>query len=57
MSRTIICVNVYIKLDFPILYINASVLFQSEYACLHKIVNVVVFFLKMIKKIPTQKGE
>jgi len=28
-------VNVYILLDFPITYNNASVLCQSECACLH----------------------
>ena len=38
--------------DFPITYRNASVIFQSECACLHKTVNMVVLFLNMIK-IPT----
>ena len=33
-------------LDFPISYRNASVLCQSECACLHKTVNMVVFFVK-----------
>ena len=32
--------------DFPITYRNAAVLCQSECACLHKIVNMVVFFVK-----------
>ena len=40
MSRTLIYFNVYIILDFPITYRNASVL------CLHKKVNMVVFFLQ-----------
>jgi len=35
----------YILLDFPITYINASVLCQTECACLHQIVNMVVFFV------------
>ena len=52
----IVHVYVYITLDFPMTYTNASVLCQAEFACLHKTVNVVVFFLK-IMKIPTQKGE
>jgi len=47
MLRTIIIYfHVYIILDFPITYIDASVLCQSEYACLHKTVNMVVFFVK-----------
>ena len=33
-------------LDFPITYRNASVLCQSECTCLHKTVNMVVFFVK-----------
>jgi len=44
--RTIINVHVNIILDFPITYINESVLCQSEYACLHQIVNLVVFLTK-----------
>ena len=32
-------------LDFPITYRNASVLCQSECTCLHKTVNMVVFFV------------
>jgi len=43
---TILYFHVYIILDFPITYRNASVLFQSECACLHKTVNMVVFFVK-----------
>ena len=35
-----------IILDFPITYRNASVFCQSECACLHKTVNMVVFFVK-----------
>ena len=48
MFRTIIYFHVYIILDFPITYIpvNASVLCQSECTCLHKTVNMVVFFVK-----------
>ena len=33
-------------LDFPITNKNASLLCQSEWACLHKTVNMVVFFVK-----------
>jgi len=43
MLGTIIWLHVYIILDFPITYRNASVLCQS---CLHNTVNMVVFFLK-----------
>jgi len=46
MSRTIIYIHVYIILDFPITYRNVSVLCQSECACLHKTVNMAVFFVK-----------
>ena len=46
--------HVNIILDFPITYRTDSVLCQSECACLHKTVNMVVFF---VMKIPTQKGE
>ena len=46
MSRTIIYFNAYIILDFPITYRNASVFCQSECACLHKTVNMAVFFVK-----------
>ena len=46
MSRTIIYFHAYILLDFPLTYRNASVLCQSECACLHKTVNRVVFFVK-----------
>jgi len=46
MLRTIIYFHVYIILDFLITYRNASVIFQSECACLHKTVNMVVFFVK-----------
>ena len=46
MSRTLIYFHVYIILDFPITYRNASVLCQSECACLHKTVIMVVFFVK-----------
>ena len=33
-------------LDFPITFRNASVLCQSECICLHKTVNMAVFFVK-----------
>jgi len=46
MSRAIIHVHVYIILDFPITYINASVLCQSECAYLHKTVDMAFFFVK-----------
>ena len=45
-NMTIIYFHVYIILDFPITYRNASVLCQSECARLHKTVNMVVFFVK-----------
>ena len=38
--------HVYIILDFPITYRNASVFCQSECACLYKTINMVVFFVK-----------
>jgi len=47
MLQTIIYFHVYIILDFPITYRNTlSVLCQSECACLHKTVNMVVFLVK-----------
>jgi len=46
MLRTIIYFYGYMILDFPITYRNASVLCQSECACLHKTLNMVVFFVK-----------
>ena len=36
-------------LDFPITYKNDSVLCQSECTCLHKIVNVVVLVVFLVK--------
>ena len=33
-------------LDIPITYENTSVFCQSEYACLHKAVNMVVFLVR-----------
>jgi len=56
MSRTKVYVHVYLISDFPITYRNASVLCQSECACRHKTVNMIVFFLKMMEKTFT-KGE
>ena len=41
--------NVYIILDFPITYKNASALCQSEYTSLHKTVKMAVFFVKSNK--------
>jgi len=46
MLRTEIYVHVYIILDFLITYRYTSWLCQSEYACLYKTVNMVVFFVK-----------
>jgi len=46
MLSTIKYVHVYMILDFPITYRNASVICQSECTCLHKTVNMVVFFVK-----------
>jgi len=46
MLKTLINVDVYIILDFPITYRNDSVLCQSECACLHQTINMVVFFIK-----------
>ena len=54
MSMTILYFHVYILLDFLITYRNASVLCQSEYACLLITVNMVVFFVKVMK-IPNYK--
>ena len=43
----IVCFSLlYIMLDFPITYTNASVLCQTECTCLHQTVNMVVFFVK-----------
>ena len=46
MLRTMIYFLDYIILDVPITYKNASVLCQSECACLHKTVNMVISFVK-----------
>jgi len=46
MSKTILYVHVYKRLDFPITYRNASMLCQSECACLHTTGNMLVFFVK-----------
>ena len=46
MLRTPKYFHVNIKLDFPKTYRNASVLCQSECACLQKTVNMVVFLVK-----------
>ena len=46
MAMTIIYLHVYILLDFPMTYRNASVICQSELAYRHKTVNMVVFFVK-----------
>ena len=42
-------------LDFLITYRNASVLCQSECACLHKTVNMVVFFVKSNENTCTER--
>jgi len=71
MLKTIIYFHVYIILDFPITYRNASVICQSECACLHKTVNMAVFFdrsnenaypkgralMKMYRVVPITKEE
>jgi len=49
-------VHVNIILDFPIIYKKVSVRCQLECACLHQTVNMIVFFIK-IMKIATHKGE
>ena len=46
MSKIIIYFHVYIILNFPIIYRNASVLCQSDCTCLHKTVNMAVWFVK-----------
>jgi len=51
-----LCHYVNIILNLPITNKSDSVLCQSECACLHQTVNIVVFFLKIMKT-PTQKGE
>jgi len=57
MLRTIIYFHVYIIFGFPITYRNAAVLCQSECACLHKTVNMVVFYIKHYLKYLPQKEE
>ena len=49
MSKTITNFHVYIILDFPITCRYASVICQSECACLNQTVNIVVFFLYLPK--------
>jgi len=46
MSRTIIYFHVYIILDSAKTYRNAALLCQLECECLHKTVNMAVFFVK-----------
>ena len=46
MLRIKIYIHLYIILDFPITYENASVICQPDCACLHKTVNMEVFFVK-----------
>jgi len=55
MSRTIMYFQVNIILEFPITIRNTSVLCQSESACLHKTLNMVVFCVKSNENI-YQKG-
>ena len=38
--------SIFLYIDYPITYIHASVLCQSECACVYKTVNMVVFFVK-----------
>ena len=57
MSRTIIYVHVNIILDFPITYLNASVLSQTECACLYQTVTMAVFFFLNKRKELPKKGE
>ena len=45
MSRTTIYVHVNIVLYFPISYIYICFIDLSECACLHKTVNIVVFYV------------
>ena len=44
--KALIYFHIYILFDIPITYGIALVLCQSECTCLHKTVNIVVFFLK-----------
>jgi len=53
-NNIVLCLH-NIRLSYNII-LHASVLCQSECACLHKTVNMVVSLFKVIK-IPTQKGE
>jgi len=46
MSRTVLYAYVNMILDFPVTYTNDSVRCQSERVCLHKTVNILVFFTK-----------
>ena len=46
MPKTIIYFHVSIILEFPITYKNTAVLCQTECGCLHKTVNIEVFFVK-----------
>ena len=65
MSKIIIYFHVYIILNFPIIYRNASVLCQSECACLHTTVNMVGFvwlkemktLIQMYRVVPIMKRE
>ena len=46
MSRPVTYIHVFTVLDLPTTYRNALVFCQSECACLHKTVNMVVFYVK-----------
>ena len=46
MLRIKIYIHLYIILDFPITYENASVICQPDCACLHKTVNMEIFYVK-----------
>jgi len=46
MLRTILYFQVNVVLDFPLTYRSTAVICQSDCACLHKTVNMTIFFVK-----------
>jgi len=50
------CVNVNIILDFPLTYKTASMIFQSECACLHQTANMAVVFFYNKKYLPKRES-
>jgi len=56
MLRTPIYFHVNIILDFTVKNRNVSVLCQSECVCLHTRINIVVFFVKVIKKLAKRES-